>query len=235
MSTVSIPRCTFLWLVCAVSYFTVPHFSHFSSLNYMNVLFDAVIFLEKSFEKKEENSLLSENLKLRQELLNYRMHENKYKKLVKNLKYQEEPYHVVLSASVSGRVTFRGQQLLMVRINPPHHVCMNDIAMGEKGVIGRVVEVGHDFIYVLPLSSTLSSVPVLFKENQAFVSGEGEKVILDSPNPKEGDELITSGVGGIFPAGLPVGKTGKNNRVELYEKSLESLYVTIIRNQGKTF
>ncbi len=84
--------------------------------------------------------------------------------------------------------------------------------MSERGLIGRVVGVGHDVSRVLLLTDIASRTPVLIDRTnaRAILSGDG------GPNPKlaymrgqdpvkVGDRVLTSGDGGVFPRGLPVG------------------------------
>ena len=84
--------------------------------------------------------------------------------------------------------------------------------MSERGLIGRVIGVGHDVSRILLLTDIASRTPVLIDRTnaRAILSGDG------GPNPKlaymrgqdpvkVGDRVLTSGDGGVFPRGLPVG------------------------------
>jgi rod shape-determining protein MreC len=84
--------------------------------------------------------------------------------------------------------------------------------MSERGLIGRVTGVGHDVSRILLLTDIASRTPVLIDRTnaRAILSGDG------GPNPKlaymrgqdpvkVGDRVLTSGDGGVFPRGLPVG------------------------------
>jgi len=84
--------------------------------------------------------------------------------------------------------------------------------MSERGLVGRVVGVGHDVSRILLLTDIASRTPVLIDRTnaRAILSGDG------GPNPrlaymrgqdpvKVGDRVLTSGDGGVFPRGLPVG------------------------------
>lgn len=84
--------------------------------------------------------------------------------------------------------------------------------IGDHGLLGRVVEVGQSSARVLLLSDINSRVPVMSESSR-------EKSILvgnntDTPTLayltadskiKPGDRIITSGDGGVFPQGIPVG------------------------------
>ena len=91
--------------------------------------------------------------------------------------------------------------------------------ISDHGVVGRVVGAGPDVSRVLLLTDVDSRAPVLVDRSnaRAILTGDG------GPNPrleyvrgaqalKEGDILLTSGDGGVFPRGLPVGVAAKDLR-----------------------
>jgi rod shape-determining protein MreC len=81
------------------------------------------------------------------------------------------------------------------------------------GVVGQVIEVGPLTSVALLVSDPSHSVPVQVVRSglRTIAYGTGSTARLRLPNIPQsadvrvGDELITSGLGGRFPAGLPVG------------------------------
>jgi len=84
--------------------------------------------------------------------------------------------------------------------------------MNERGVVGRVVGVAPNFSRILLLTDVASKLPVMIDRTNARAILEGD----GGPNPqldylrgrdavKKGDRVLTSGDGGVFPRGLPVG------------------------------
>jgi rod shape-determining protein MreC len=85
-------------------------------------------------------------------------------------------------------------------------------AITGEGLVGRVTEVGERASRILLLTDLNSRIPVA-------VDGSRERAVLAGDNSDEprllylparstiapGDRLVTSGNGGIFPPGLPVG------------------------------
>ncbi len=84
--------------------------------------------------------------------------------------------------------------------------------MSENGLVGRVVGVSNGVSRVLLLTDVASRTPVMIDRTnaRAILTGDG------GPNPKleylrgldpvkSGDRVLTSGDGGVFPRGLPVG------------------------------
>lgn len=88
--------------------------------------------------------------------------------------------------------------------------------MSENGLVGRVIGVTDNASRVLLLTDIASRTPVMIDRTnaRAILTGDG------GPNPrldylrgldpvKEGDRILTSGDGGVFPRGLPVGTAVK--------------------------
>jgi len=91
-------------------------------------------------------------------------------------------------------------------------VARGQAALSGEGLVGRVSEVGSRTARILLLTDLNSHIPVT-------VERTGERAMLDGDNsdrprlvfldPKtttdSGDRIVTSGAGGVFPPGLPVG------------------------------
>ena len=96
------------------------------------------------------------------------------------------------------------------------------------GLVGRVVESGTGSARVLLLSDLNSRIPVLIGENgtRGVLIGDnsGRPKLAHLPENAritDGDEVVTSGVGGLFPRGLRIGAAateGVATRVELHAR-----------------
>jgi rod shape-determining protein MreC len=88
--------------------------------------------------------------------------------------------------------------------------------MSENGLVGRVIGVSEGVSRVLLLTDVASRTPVMIDRTnaRAILTGDG------GPNPRleylrgqepvrNGDRVLTSGDGGVFPRGLPVGRAVK--------------------------
>lgn len=86
--------------------------------------------------------------------------------------------------------------------------------LDARGVMGQVTEVASLSSRVVLLTDPSHSVPVQIVRNglRAVVTGQGagEQLKLDfmphNSDVRVGDRLVTSGLGGRFPAGYPVGE-----------------------------
>lgn len=99
--------------------------------------------------------------------------------------------------------------------------------MSERGLVGRVVGVSRGVSRVLLLTDVASRTPVLVDRTdaRAILVGDGgsnpRMAFMRGQDPvREGDRILTSGDGGVFPRGLPVGVAAKGLdgawRVRLY-------------------
>tara|TARA_R110002124_G_scaffold287365_1_gene474143 strand:- start:70652 stop:71455 length:804 start_codon:yes stop_codon:yes gene_type:complete len=84
--------------------------------------------------------------------------------------------------------------------------------IGRNGVIGRVIETANHASRVLLLNDINARLPVIVGAQQtpSIVAGDNGGVLrlIHTPREldiKEGDVVLSSGHGGLIPAGLPVG------------------------------
>jgi rod shape-determining protein MreC len=100
----------------------------------------------------------------------------------------------------------------LANVGAEHGVQVGNPVMAEDGLVGRIVGVARGASRVLLLTDIASRTPVLVARTnaRAILTGDG------GPNPKlaymrgvdpvkVGDRVMTSGDGGVFPRGLPVG------------------------------
>jgi rod shape-determining protein MreC len=87
-----------------------------------------------------------------------------------------------------------------------------DAVVSGEGLVGRVAEAGLQSARVLLITDLNSRIPVVSEKGRvrAILSGDNSaqpKLSFLPPNARLnlGDRIVTSGHGGVFPAGLPVG------------------------------
>jgi rod shape-determining protein MreC len=88
----------------------------------------------------------------------------------------------------------------------------NQPAITGEGLLGRVSEVGARSARILLLTDINSRVPVVVERTheQAVLAGNNSnkpelKYLSADSQVEVGDRVVTSGYGGVFPPGLPVG------------------------------
>src|SRR5258708_30062264 len=112
-------------------------------------------------------------------------------------------------------------------------------AMTGAGLAGRVTEVGERAARVLLLTDRDWHVPVAFdgSRERAVLAGDNSDrpqllYLPDQSAVKIGDRIVSSGDGGVFPPGLPIGIVAANEdgvlRVEPYAELSRLDYLRIV-------
>jgi rod shape-determining protein MreC len=101
---------------------------------------------------------------------------------------------------------------VLVAVPPEVTVRRGQIALDERGFVGRVTEVGNRSARVLLATDMNSRIPVTLEGSRAravMTGTNGARPRLqhwtEGTRPQEGERLVTSADGIAFPAGLPVG------------------------------
>ncbi|MBY8975734.1 rod shape-determining protein MreC [Rhodobacteraceae bacterium NNCM2] len=104
-------------------------------------------------------------------------------------------------------------QSVLVNVGARDGVRDGSAAVDGKGVVGRVVGVGRRAARILLLTDFSSRVPVVVLPSgtRGILTGDGTQTpvlqFLDNADQvKPGDQIETSGDGGVFPPNLPVGR-----------------------------
>lgn len=116
------------------------------------------------------------------------------------------------------------------------------VAMSDKGVVGRVDRAGDSYARILLITDINSKIPVIVESSRVrgILSGDNTSLPKLIFTPLDaginiGDRIVTSGVAGVFPAGLPIGKVvsaGKNEIAVKPFSSLEQLEYIKLINYG---
>jgi rod shape-determining protein MreC len=115
---------------------------------------------------------------------------------------------------------------VMVNAGHDNGVTRGQAAITGEGLVGRVAEVGSRAARVLLITDLNSRVPVVVDgtRQRAILAGDNSAHpslrYADAGAIRIGDRIVTSGEGGVFPPGLPVGVVarvdGEGTRVEPY-------------------
>ena len=131
----------------------------------------------------------------------------------------------------------------LVDVGSAAGVQVGDPAVSEHGVVGRVVGVAPGVSRLLMLTDVDSRTPVLVDRSngRAILTGDGSAYpLMDYVRGRDpvkvGDTILTSGDGGVFPRGLPVGVAVKDLRgvwrVRLYSDETPIDYVRLLLFQA---
>lgn len=130
-----------------------------------------------------------------------------------NLRHNEG-YSFIAVANVIALDSSNWSRYLRIDRGSKDGVKRGDIVMTEQGLVGRISEVGNSTSKVMMITDAQSSVGGRVQRSRDIgivqgVPSEGSLTMVDIPRTadiRRGDVIMTSGIGGVFPAGIPVGR-----------------------------
>jgi rod shape-determining protein MreC len=174
---------------------------------------DFIVQVQELAQLREENARLREEVaRLRSwhSVANHLAVENQ--SLRDMLNFVPPPRATFVSARVIADGTGPFSRSLLLNVGSRNGIAKGQAVVDDAGLVGRVTEVGQRSARVLLLTDFNSRVPITFESTRerAILAGDNTATLrLDfvSPTAKVvvGERIVTSGNGGILPAGLPVG------------------------------
>ncbi len=163
--------------------------------------------------KEEENrDLLKKISELEQEKNSLIEVAYENKRLTKILKVSSEKPGYVASARVFARDPTNWFQVLWINKGKEEGVDTGMVAVASIGPVGRIHRVFENGSSVILITDVNSSVAVRLQSTriEGILEGRGDnkcdlKYVSKEVKVKKGDKVITSGLDGIYPAGLLIG------------------------------
>lgn len=201
---------------------------------------DVIDHLQHLNDLREENARLrAENAALLQyQRAAYRLEaENLSLRTLMN--YQPTTAYSYITARIIGDNSGAFVRSLTIGLGTDHGVRDGQAVMGGTGLVGRIVQAGDQSARVLLLSDLNAHIPVMLQDSRyrAILAGDNTDrprlmYLPRGASVEIGDRIVTSGHGGMFPAGLPVGVVASIEdgmaRVQPYEDFSRIEYVRII-------
>jgi rod shape-determining protein MreC len=186
-------------------------------------------------------SVYRENLELKRENAELRRWqevalslENRVKRYEQLLNAVPEEVMPSITARVIGESNRPFVKTMILNAGTEHGVRKGQAVADDRGLIGRIYLTGERTSWVILLTDLSSRVPVVIESSQrrAILSGDNTPTpVLDldlaggTPTPgtaQPGDRVLSTGDGGLLPAGVPVGvvfEDGSDLRVSLFAAS----------------
>ena len=194
----------------------VVKFAAFPFNTVLNLLTD---FHELS-QAKKENKVLKENLQKLESFYIKSLNvyqENKELRRVLNFVTSKSSNFKV--AKIIGRTNQVFNQKLFLDAGKNREITEGSIVTGDRGVIGRVSEVGEDRARLILVTDAVSRIPIITSKTRVrgILAGNGSGIMEILYLPKnhtitEGDWIFTSGDGDTLPPGLLVGVVKKADK-----------------------
>ncbi|MFW2364911.1 MAG: rod shape-determining protein MreC [Desulforhopalus sp.] len=132
------------------------------------------------------------------------------------LDFKEKLHFKTLSARVVGKEPAYWYQTIVVDRGRKDDVLEGMIVLDPRGVVGQIIHTGENYSKILLANAPSSAIDAMIQKNRTrgILKGAGEKgyelhYVLKNADVKEGDQIVTAGIGGIFPAGIPLGHVSK--------------------------
>lgn len=176
------------------------------------------------YDKVRDITLVySENKRLKAENLDLLMLKNQVrtlkaenKLLGQMLNYTPPPEASFVTAKIVAEEGDGFSHSLIAYTDNAEQVRKGQVVLGAESVVGRIESVSGSYVRVLLFTDINSKVPVILERNRirGILSGDNTTVpklmfTAAGADIKEGDMVVTSGVAGVFPTGLPIGVVSK--------------------------
>ena len=111
---------------------------------------------------------------------------------------------------------------VLINAGQQQGVSKGQAALTGQGLAGRVAEVGRRSARVLLITDINSRIPVVVQSTRqrAILAGDNSdrprlRYLPENADVARGQRIVTSGHGGVFPPGLPVGRVVKAGKDDL--------------------
>jgi rod shape-determining protein MreC len=165
------------------------------------------------WDKREENDRLrAENETLRRWQSIALALDAENQRLKASLHWIPDPDASFVTARVVADAGGIYAKAVLLSVGPNHGIRKGEIALDERGLIGRITEVGARTARVLLITDLNSRIPVMLETSRAhaiLVGTNGARPRLlywpEGIVPQEGERIVTTAEANAFPANLPIG------------------------------
>ena len=144
------------------------------------------------------------------------------------LAFKQQPYHTI-SARVIGRDPSHWFSTVLIDRGAADGIRRNDPVVTSEGLVGRVIETSGSWARVLLILDPRSAAGVLVGQSRdaGVAEGQGQpalrvRYLSRDADIRPGDQVVTAGLGEIYPRGLPVGVVESVSRTDadLFQEAL---------------
>ncbi len=187
---------------------------------------DSAITFFKTFQ--EQSRYQQQILTLEAKLLEYREMEKENERLRKLFDFQSQQELKSNPAHVIGWDLSLLRKTVLLDKGSRHNLKRDNTVVVAEGLVGRILEVSPEISRAILLIDPESRVSAVTSESRShgIVTGDGsDKLLMKYINLDSGvavgEDVITSGVGGLYPKGIAVG------RIESIQRDPDGLHLTV--------
>ncbi len=208
----------------------------------VNIAGDAVEFVFNIGDLDDENDMLKEQVSV----LNSEVREaselkreNDRLRALLDLKEKKPEYEMVASNIISSDID-NWYSIFTLDCGSSDGINVDDTVITNDGLVGYIYEVGYNWAKVKTIIDPASSVSAKIERIDTVGMCDGDVLLKNSNEIKmnyiplssavvKGDMVITSGIGGVYPKGINIGK------VKSVSKSSDGLTQTALIEPGVKF
>lgn len=195
------------------------------------LIFPFQTFFNSTIQKTEdlfENYIFLTNVSQENETLKKEIEklENQRNKLIEDIFQLQREYNILqrptksnrksIMASVIGKDSGQWLKTVIIDKGTDAGLVKNSATITDRGIVGQVIEANPKSSKILLISDNRSAVDAIFQRSRSpgVVFGAGKQMckmrfVSMEADVKEGDKIISSGMGGVFPKGLTIGSVRK--------------------------
>jgi rod shape-determining protein MreC len=135
-----------------------------------------------------------------------------YLALTRKLEYKEKEPFPSITARVVGKDPSYWFQTVIVDRGENDGIVKSMVARNEKGVVGQIIQVSPNYSKILLANAPSSAIDAMVQKNRvrgilkwARKDGYVLYYVLKKADVAVGDQIVTAGIGGVFPTGIPLG------------------------------
>jgi rod shape-determining protein MreC len=166
--------------------------------------------------RAENKQLQAQIDKYLTELGEYREGYSTYRHLQELLALKDKLTFKPIAARVVGKEPAYWYQTLVVDRGKKDDILEGMIALAPGGVVGQVMHTSDNYSKILLANAPSSAIDAMVQKNRTrgILKGAGEKgfvlqYVLKTADVEVGDFIVTAGIGGVFPAGISLGRISK--------------------------
>ncbi len=171
---------------------------------------------------EEENRKLKKKIDdMKSQLVLYQEGYLEAQRLRNLLSLQEDNDFDFVTARVIGRAQVALSQTISINKGTADGLKAGQSVMAAQGLVGRVIDASWHSAKVLPLIDENSNIDAIVQRSriQGMIRGAGSrgcvlKYISKTQDVREGDIIVSSGMGGVFPKGMMIGQVNHVDRQE---------------------
>lgn len=201
--------------------------------------------LSSNMQLANDNSKIIDEIKTKNIALLHQVNELNYlkfenEKLRKLLQIEKFNGYDAVGAKINFNINYeKKENFVFINKGSANGLKIGSAVINEKGLIGRITQIGSDWSQVMLVQNLGTKLPVLMVNSkvEALISGDSKDAIVEfvSENKEilDNDTVVTAGNGELFPRGIPIG-IYKNKKISLFAITKNLDHVVVLKEKLQT-